>query len=64
MFSAEYDIQKQGKIFEKRIAELPADVDVGRVHFQQGDACDLQASLGINCFQYNFSQFKQKKEKN
>lgn len=39
-----YEIQKQGKNYESRVATLEADVDVTRVNFIQGDACNLDVS--------------------
>ena len=44
--AANYDIQKQGKIFLNRQAVLPSDTDTSKVKFQQGDACNLDANLG------------------
>ncbi len=43
---ADYDIQKQGKIFVNRQAILPSDIDTSKVSFQQGDACNLDVNLG------------------
>ena len=44
--TAEYQIQKQGKIFLKRQATLASNIDTSKVNFQLGDACNLDASLG------------------
>jgi len=42
--SADYEILKQGQIFLKRTAKVPANIDRSRVSFQQGDACNLNAA--------------------
>lgn len=42
----EYEAHIQGDIRETREAALPAGAIPDRVSFQQGDACDLQPSLG------------------
>ena len=44
--TANYDIQKQGKIFVPRQATLPSNIDTSKITFQQGDACNLDANLG------------------
>jgi SAM-dependent methyltransferase len=31
---------------KQRVANLPVDIDVSRVRFYQGDACDMNPSLG------------------
>lgn len=41
-----FEVMKQGKIFVKRQASVPADIDRSRVAFHQGDACNLDPSLG------------------
>ena len=41
-----YEVQKQGTIFVQLTAKLPEDVDVSKVRFQTGDACNLDKSLG------------------
>lgn len=42
----EYEIMKQGHIYLQRRASVPPGIDRSRVSFQQGDACNLDASLG------------------
>jgi putative 4-mercaptohistidine N1-methyltranferase len=41
-----YEMLKQGNIFLKKTAILPADIDVSKVSFLVGDACNLDAGLG------------------
>jgi len=42
----DYDMLQQGDIFSRCSAAVPADIDRSRVHFAQGDACNLSADLG------------------
>jgi putative 4-mercaptohistidine N1-methyltranferase len=42
----EYSILKQGHIFENHIAVVPAHLDRTKTTFAQGDACNLDSSLG------------------
>eukprot|EP01038_Epipyxis_sp_PR26KG_P013271 gene13271-17781_t len=42
----EFEIQKQGSSFQKCEASLASDIDVSRVQFLQGDACNLDQDLG------------------
>lgn len=44
--SMDYDMLKQGKIFNARKAAIPSGIDRSRVSFSQGDACNLDPSLG------------------
>ena len=41
-----YDILQQGKIYSKGTAKLPEDINRSKVSFYQGDACNLNSSLG------------------
>ena len=41
-----FEMMKQGQIFVTREAKVSADVDRSRVQFKQGDACNLDPSLG------------------
>ncbi|DAZ98002.1 TPA: hypothetical protein N0F65_005160 [Lagenidium giganteum] len=41
-----YDALIQGDIWEVRQAAVPSDIDRTKVHFEQGDACNLKPSLG------------------
>jgi putative 4-mercaptohistidine N1-methyltranferase len=36
----------QGRLSTACVAEVPADIERARVHFEVGDACDLRAGLG------------------
>ena len=45
--SMNYDILKQGTVFEKHLATLPTGVNPVRAEFSQGDACNLDPELGI-----------------
>jgi len=42
----DYQIQKQGNIFESHTARLPEDLDSSKTEFLQGDACNLSSTLG------------------
>lgn len=42
----EYEILKQGQIFQSGTAEVDPQIDRTRVSFLQGDACNLTDSLG------------------
>ena len=42
----EYSILKSGQIFYSSEAVIPADVARDRVHFSQGDACNLDPAIG------------------
>ncbi|KDO30022.1 hypothetical protein SPRG_05212 [Saprolegnia parasitica CBS 223.65] len=44
--SATYEAHIQGDITATRTAAVPAGIDRTKVHFEQGDACDLGAHLG------------------
>ena len=44
----DFQIQKQGNIFESHTAILPEDLDRSRTEFIQGDACNLSNVLGIH----------------
>ena len=37
---------EEGTVFETAVASVPAEIDRGRVSFEQGDACALRADLG------------------
>lgn len=41
-----YSILKQGRIFEEHKAVVPVHLDRTKVRFSQGDACNLDSSLG------------------
>lgn len=41
-----YNILKSGQIFYSAEAVIPADVQREKVHFSQGDACNLNPSIG------------------
>jgi len=41
-----YEMMKQGQIFFTRTASVPTGVDRTRIQFQQGDACNMNTSLG------------------
>lgn len=51
----EYEAHIQGDIHEVRCAKLSECVKPAVVAFQQGDACHLSSSLGMNCFRYKNS---------
>jgi protein-L-isoaspartate O-methyltransferase len=42
-----FKCQKQGNVFTDHIAKLPEGVNVDRVSFVQGDACNLPQHLGM-----------------
>ena len=42
----QFEMMKQGRIFTTRKATLPESIHRDRVHFRQGDACNLDPSLG------------------
>ncbi|OQR81628.1 hypothetical protein THRCLA_11548 [Thraustotheca clavata] len=44
--SAPYEAHIQGDIKEIRNASVPSDIDRSKVHFEQGDACNLGQHLG------------------
>eukprot|EP01041_Mallomonas_annulata_P012730 gene12730-26815_t len=41
-----FEILKHGTVFEKHVAKLPINVVPNNVEFQQGDACNLDPSIG------------------
>jgi SAM-dependent methyltransferase len=41
-----FEILKQGKIFESHEAAISADIDISKISFFQGDACNLDPNLG------------------
>lgn len=42
----DYEMLKSGEIFLKKRAILPPDIDVSKVSFSVGDACNMEPSLG------------------
>ena len=44
----EFEALTRGKVYENMLASVPSDIDRSRVHFQQGDACNLNPDLGMN----------------
>eukprot|EP01033_Poteriospumella_lacustris_P012864 gene12864-9196_t len=43
---ASFEAMVQGEIFETKVARVADEIDRSRVHFAQGDACDLSPALG------------------
>jgi SAM-dependent methyltransferase len=50
----DFTIMKQGNIFESRVTSFPDGIDRSKATFYQGDACNLDPSIGI----YKFNDAK------
>lgn len=50
---ASFEAMVQGEIFETKVARVADEIDRSRVHFAQGDACDLSPALGETSFLHN-----------
>jgi len=49
-----YSVLKQGDIFEDRVAHLPSGVHASKATFMQGDACNMDKSIGTSVHRDRF----------